>query len=272
MQRINKAIESPRDPRDDLMIMKYLKFCLICAFLLMGLLNQSVFGQGVAITLLGDFPEGWQKHWIERSIFPKPPQNQFQLDSSKKHAPYEVVEDKGDAVLQMESEESATVLWRSVFIHPVSVGKIKWRWKVDRSLSGNKKEKQKIGDDYAARLLIVFEPHLVSWKTRALCYVWAGKEPVGSIYKNPYASSVGTIVVESGNKEAGKWVSEERNFVKDYEQVFGVSPEMISAAAIMVDTDNTQSSATAWFDDVVLEVWKPKVRTKENVSKNFRFY
>ncbi|MCH7475779.1 MAG: DUF3047 domain-containing protein, partial [Gemmatimonadetes bacterium] len=35
-------------------------------------------------------------------------------------------------------------------------------------------------------------------------------------------------------------------------QVFGKPPETISAVAIMVDTDNTNSIATAWFDDIAL--------------------
>ena len=231
------------------------KFCLTCAFLLPVLLNQSVFGQEVAIRLLGDFEEGWQKHWIERSIFPKPPQNQFQRESSKRSVPYQVVEEKNDTVLRLDSNESATVLWRLLHARSFKSGKIKWQWKVDRSLTENKKEKAKVGDDYAARLCVIFEPHLVSWKMRAIHYVWAGREPVGSVYRNPYAKSVATIVVESGNKRAGDWVSEERNFVRDYEQVFGTTPEMLCAVAIMVDTDNTQTRATAWFDDVVLEVW-----------------
>lgn len=247
------------------------KFCLICAFLLIVLLNQSVFGQGVAIRLLGDFEEGWQDHWIERSIFPKSTRAQFPRQESEKAIQYQVVNDKGDAVLRMDSEESATVLWLSLFIHPVNVGEIKWRWKVDRSLTGNKKEKTKVGDDYAARLCVIFEPHLISWKTRAIHYVWAAKEPLGSIYKNPYANSVGTIVVESGNKQSGKWASEERSFVKDYERVFGYTPELVSAIAIMVDTDNTQAKATAWFDDIILEVWNPKSRNKPgSMTKKLR--
>ncbi len=245
------------------------KICLICAFLLIVLLTQSVFGQGVAIRLLGDFEEGWQKHWIERSIFPKPPQQQFGFDASKKSAPYQVVQDKNDTVLRLDSKESATVLWSMLHVHSFKVGKIKWQWKVDRSLTGNKQERKKVGDDYAARVCLIFETHLVSWKTRAIHYVWAAKEPVGSVYKNPYAKSVATVVLESGNKRSGDWVSEERNFVRDYEQAFGAPPEMISAVAIIVDTDNTRWKATAWFDDVVLEVWNPQVRPKENVSQNF---
>lgn len=121
-------------------------------------------------------------------------------------------------------------------IHPGKIGKISWRWKVAKSLSKNTKEKKKRGDDYAGRLFVVFEPHFLNWRTRAICYVWAAHEPVGSIYKNPYAKSVATIVIESGNERCGIWINEERDFIADYRKYFGGAPEMVSAVAIMVDT------------------------------------
>jgi len=243
------------------------KFCLLSVFSFFFLCNQSAFTQGIAIKLLGDFQEGWNKHWIERNITQLPAKYRMDTNLSKKPTPYRVVEGENNLALKLGSKESASVLWRMLSLHSFKFGKIKWRWKVERSLTKNKQERKKVGDDYAARLCVIFEPHMVSWKTRAIHYVWAGKEPVGSVYKNPYAKSVATIVVESGNKRAGKWVSEERNFVMDYEKIFGKTPEMISGIAITVDTDNTQSRATAWFDGIILQLWKPKPKTNELSNK-----
>lgn len=239
-------------------------FCFFSIFLFY---NPSTFSQVTSEKLLGDFQEDWEKHWIERKLTQLPTRYQFETDLTEKPPHYQVVRDKNNLVLKMESNESVSVLWRMLNIPAIKFGRIKWRWKVYRSLTNNKQEKQKVGDDYAARLFIVFEPHLVSWKTRAICYVWAGKEPVGSFYRNPYANSVATIVIESGNKRAGKWNSEGRNFVADYLKIFGTAPEMVSAIAIMVDTDNTLSRATAWFDDIVLEVWKPQTKTDKTAIK-----
>lgn len=83
---------------------------------------------------------------------------------------------------------------------------------------------------------------------------WAASETVGSLFSNPYSVKVATIVIESGDEQAGKWVGEERDFVEDYRRAFGQAPQMIAAVAIVVDTDDTDSEATAWFDDVVIEV------------------
>lgn len=244
-----------------------IKILSIICFLLSYITSTDA--QVVSVKLLGDFKEDWEKHWIARNLTQLPSRYQNETDLSENPTRYEVAHDKDDMVLKVESSESVSVLWHPIGIHPLKFGRIKWRWKVEKSLTKNKKETHKVGDDYAARLFLVFEPHLVSWKMRAICYVWAGNQPVGSVYKNPYASSVATLVVESGNKRAGKWISEGRNFVADYLKVFGTAPEMVSAVAIMVDTDNTLSRATAWFDDIILELWEPKLKTDETPIKRF---
>ncbi len=171
---------------------------------------------------------------------------------SRRPTRYRVVQDRGNAVLQAESASSGSALWRTVSLHPVERGTITWRWKVARSLSSNDNETTKRGDDYAARLFVMFGPDLFGRKTRAICYVWAGREAVGSVYPNPYTSSVATIVVESGDERSGEWITEQRDFVTDFRTIFGEPPETVTAVAVMVDTDNTDTDATAWFDDIAL--------------------
>ncbi|MFQ5706099.1 MAG: DUF3047 domain-containing protein [bacterium] len=190
---------------------------------------------------MGDFEEGWHQKWIERKFADLP-------------TLYKVSTEDSNSVLMATSAKSASALWRMLEIHAGNIGKIAWRWKVESSLSKKTQEKTKIGDDYAARVFVVFGPHYKSWKTRAICYVWAAKEPVGSVYRNPYTNSVATVVVESGNEHKDQWISEKRNFIDDYKNFFRGAPEMVTAVAIMVDTENTGQKATAWFDDLVLEV------------------
>ena len=47
-------------------------------------------------------------------------------------------------------------------------------------------------------------------------------------------------------------MNEERDFIKDSERFFGETPEMVTALALMVDTDNTGARGRAWFDDLEL--------------------
>lgn len=192
--------------------------------------------------LLGKFKEGWQDNWLERKI-------------GNESTQYEVVED-GDhgEVLQASSKTSASLMWHMLALDSLSRATLSWSWKTESALSGDIAERSKMGDDYAARVFVVFEPHPVSWKTKAICYVWAGKEAVGTLYENPYASHVRMIVVESGDERTGEWILEERNVISDYREAFGGRPEMISAVALMVDTDNSNQEAYTWFDDVTLKV------------------
>jgi hypothetical protein len=99
----------------------------------------------------------------------------------------------------------------------------------------------------------VFEPHLVNWKTNAICYVWATNEDVDSMYPNPYAKNVMTIVVQSGKENRRKWVEQQRDLLTDYQDAFGARPEMITGIAVMVDTDNSMNEAAAWFKEIALE-------------------
>ena len=104
-------------------------------------------------------------------------------------------------------------------------------------------------DDYAARIYVIF-PRLSFNLTRCLQYVWDKKLPEGTIMTSPYWDNIKLIVVESGEKNLGEWVHEERNIYEDYKQAFGREPGRVGAIAIMTDTDNTQSTAEAHYKEL----------------------
>ena len=78
--------------------------------------------------LLGDFHPGWAEHWMERKM-------------SARSTSYEVVEAQGGLVLRARSADSASALWRMLSLHPIERGTVSWRWKVEKSLTGNDKER-----------------------------------------------------------------------------------------------------------------------------------
>ncbi len=163
---------------------------------------------------------------------------------------YDVVPEGAKSVLRATGEGSASALWRMLQLERPGELLLSWRWRVERSLTGNKSERRKKGDDYASRVLIAFGPGLESGRTRGLCYVWARSEPVGSVFPNPYTGSIATIVLESGDERKGRWVREQRDVLADFRAAFDVSPDRVAGVAVMVDTDDTQTAATSWFDDL----------------------
>ncbi len=190
-------------------------------------------------TVVEDFAPGWEVRWRPVPLGRSP-------------TVYEVVDDAGETVLRAASDDAASALIRPLQLDGSQASTIAWRWRVERSLRGNARERERAGDDYAARLFVVFGSR--GTLEDALCYVWASTEPAGSVYRSPYVSSVATIVLRSGDADAGDWVSEERDIRADYRSFFGGDPGPPTAIAIMVDTDDTEATARAWFDDILLVV------------------
>lgn len=188
--------------------------------------------------LLGDFEAGWEADWATE-----------QLGGGE--TTFRVVSEAGGLALRADSEAAATAMFRTLDGSEAAT-RISWRWKVAKSLAGDGDETQREGDDYAARLFVVFGSERLSRNTRALCYVWAGNKAVGSTYRSPYFDTVHTIAVQSGDERAGIWMAESRDFVADYLRAFGEAPPAAGAVALMVDTDDTGGRATAWFDDIVI--------------------
>ena len=163
---------------------------------------------------------------------------------------YRLVEDDGRTVLKAESRGAASGLFKEVRLDPRSAPVLRWSWKIERTLATGD-ERTKAGDDYAARVYVVF-PSVLFWRTRAINYIWANKLPAGESLPNAYTANAVMVAVESGNGKAGTWVREERNIYEDYRELFGKEPPDLGAVAIMTDTDNTGEEAVAWYGDITL--------------------
>ena len=167
---------------------------------------------------------------------------------------YTVVTDEtGRAVLQAHSASAHAGLVRPLELPSPVSATLRWRWKVPHALTGNDRERTRAGDDYAARVFVVFETSALPLRTRAINYVWAAHEPVGAVFPSPYTRNVAMVVQRSGDTEAGAWREERRDVLADYRNFFGESPTRLSAVAILVDTDNTGRTAEAWFAGLSLE-------------------
>jgi len=164
---------------------------------------------------------------------------------------YTLVTDGDTKVLMAHSRHAASGLLRKISLDTRKHPLLRWSWKVSHSL---KKEDitRKSGADFAARVYVVF-PRTFFWQTRAINYVWASKMPKNSSAPSPYTANAMIIAVESGDGNAGNWVTEERNIHEDYKRLFGEAPPTLGAVAVMSDTDDTRDEVTAWYGDIYLE-------------------
>ena len=203
----------------------------------------------------GDPPAGWQP-----LTFP----------GVARHTVYRLVADGGQTVLRADANASASGLIRRVAVDPNAYPVLVWRWKVAAPVAAAAGTGRQ-SDDYAARVYVAFEydPARVSALNRAkyalnrflygeypphagLSYVWASGLAPGTVMASPYSDRVRIIVVRSDGADAGRWLDETRNVLADYRRAFGEEPPAISGVAVMTDADDTGTSATAWFGDIVL--------------------
>jgi hypothetical protein len=172
----------------------------------------------------------------------------------RRESSYALVPSGADSALEGVSRNAAAGFIRMVEAPPTARGVVSWRWRTAASLTANSNERAREGDDYVARVFLTFGGDPFTRGTRALAYAWAGQEPVGAVFVNPYVDDVMTIVLRSGNADAGGWVQERRDFVADFTAAFGEPPPPLTAIAVLVDSDDTGSSAVARFDDFRIEV------------------
>ncbi|MDR3631872.1 MAG: DUF3047 domain-containing protein [Desulfocapsaceae bacterium] len=170
--------------------------------------------------------------------------------SFKGQTAYRLVSDQGRWVVEANSHAAASGLIREIHFNPREYRYLRWSWKVAHTISGGD-ERSRSGDDYAARVYVVF-PGRFFWQTRAVNYIWANILPQGQSLPNPYSAGVMMVAVESGAARTGQWVAEERDMLADYRRLFGEDPGEAEAIAIMTDTDDTGTDATAWYGDIVI--------------------
>lgn len=176
--------------------------------------------------------------------------NGWGVKSFKGATDYHIVHEDGRTVVKARAIGAASGLTKKIKFNPATYRYLKWSWKVDGTVAGGD-EMTKGGDDYAARVYIIF-PGRFFWQTRALNYIWANKLPKGEFTPNAFTANAKMIAVESGPSASGQWRYEVRDILSDYRRVFGENPPEAGAVAIMTDSDNTGAAATAWYGDITL--------------------
>ena len=163
---------------------------------------------------------------------------------------YQLVDAKGKMVVQATSRAAASGMVKKIDFNPQKYRYLRWSWKIDHPIAAGD-ETTKAGDDYAARVYVVFSGRFF-WQTKAMNYIWANKLPKGESIANAYTASAMMVAVQSGSENNGKWLSEKRDILADYRELFGAEPGAASAIAIMTDTDDTGEEAVAWYGDIIL--------------------
>ena len=234
---------------------------LLWITLLLALVSSSAFAQTTPATTLSfsntkpgiDLPSGWKVYAMSRH---------------HRTAAMAIVRDGDDDVFSIDANHASGAIAHELDIPAANI--LSWRWKVNHSVAKADLSK-KSGDDFAARVYVFFDvPRTsLSWlqrmrlnlaghavghaiPTSALCYVWDNRHPVGTIAPSAYSNLVRTIVVHSGDADAGTWQLQQRDLAADFRTAFGRAAPRVTGIALASDTDNTGGHVKAWFGDLTL--------------------
>ncbi len=142
---------------------------------------------------------------------------------------------------------------------------LSWRWRVDRGLDVFD-EQTKAGDDFAARVYILFEldkshastlqrlrhrfVKLIYGKDipgSTLNFVWTSRLPAGAVWDNPFEPSAKMIALAQGTNTG--WQKETVHVAARYRELFGAPVPPLLGLAIMSDSDNSCQRTEARFAD-----------------------
>jgi hypothetical protein len=193
---------------------------------------------------------------------------------------WSVVEVSGGQALQAVSESAASCLALSLPADPNSAGTaeqppsspawLHWRWRVDSLADVDTDERSRAGDDFAARVLVTFAnrpgaslldsmqdaaARLASHEelpAAAIAYVFARGLSTGTEFTSPYSERVATIVLRGRGAEIGRWYTEQRDVLADFERLFGKPISRPTGIQLLTDTDDAGGRACALYDDICL--------------------
>jgi hypothetical protein len=168
----------------------------------------------------------------------------------KSSTSYQLSQLEGKRVLLAKSQNSASALIKKIHVDIRKYPFLNWSWRIENRLV-TENEKDKSGDDYAARIYVVIDGGIFIWRTRAINYVWANRTSKGEIWENPFAGKNALMVaLRNSQDKLSTWYSEKRNVSVDLKRLFGTAVHYIDAIAIMTDTDNSHGHAKAYYSDM----------------------
>jgi len=189
------------------------------------------------------------------------------IDQNIPPTEYAIRDWEGVGAVEARANKSMALLGRPLEVDLQKTPILCWQWRIDAPIASADMTR-KSGDDYAARIYLNFDvpADQLDFGTRtklalgrtlygdhlpaaAINYIWDNRHPVGTLQNNVYTDRARMLVLRSGAADAGRWVHERRNVLKDFQRAFGDLQGQLKSIALASDTDNTGEAAHAGFAD-----------------------
>lgn len=178
---------------------------------------------------------------------------------------------EGREAVAVQAEASASMLRQTLRLEPAELGRVRFSWKVPELIAQADLALRDKADS-PVRIVLAFEGDRSKFSMKdamlselaqvltgepmpyaTLMYVWCNTRPPGTVIPNGRTDRIRKLVVETGPRRLNQWLDYERDIRADFERAFGEPPGALVGIGIMTDTDNTRSSARAWYGPVQLD-------------------
>ena len=164
---------------------------------------------------------------------------------------FRVVSQGGRKVIHLKSQDDSSTITKELKVDVKRYPIMKWSWQAVVLPKGGDARKAAT-DDQAVQLYITFPRFPSQVRSRIISYVWDTTAPAGAVFKSEKTGLVTYVIVRSGSADLGKWVTESRNLLEDYQKIYGEAPgEDVGAVSISIDSNDTRSSAESYVGEIL---------------------
>jgi hypothetical protein len=192
----------------------------------------------------------------------------WQISGMKRPTEYQLVDYEGRTVVFARANSAASGLIFPISVDLAEYPLLHWHWKVPARIEGADNTRRAT-EDSPVRVVVAFDgdksklpftDRLFADQFRMLTkqempyallmYIWENRAPVGTVIDNLHTGRIKMVVAGSGDMKIGEWHDVLRNVREDYERAFKEPAPKVRSVGIMTDTDNTGSTASAYYGDI----------------------
>ncbi|MBI5642110.1 MAG: DUF3047 domain-containing protein [Deltaproteobacteria bacterium] len=204
--------------------------------------------------LLALLPQAWAET-PEKDVFRVPITHKddgadgWKLKEWKGKAKVSVVETEVGAAFHLKSDSTSTALYKEIKFDVSKYPVFNWSWKVTELPKGGDVRK-KSSDDQAAQVYVVFPKWPSTVNSRIIGYIWDSTVPAGLTLQSTKSGNTKYVIVKGGPNGLGQWFNEKRNVYEDYKKLFKEEPPKVGSVSVMIDADDTKSSAESYIGNI----------------------
>jgi hypothetical protein len=156
---------------------------------------------------------------------------------------FEIVDDERRALrLRSRGDRSTIVKDLEGRVHLAETPILEWSWKVLVLPTGGDARRRETTDQ-AAQVYVGWPRFPGPLRSRIIGYAWDTTAPAGSVIRSHKTDTVTYIILHSGARDLGRFITEQRDVAADYRTVFGEPPVDPGFVSLSIDSNDTASSA-----------------------------